>query len=112
MSKGEKNNEPPSRLAMRGLTIKPCPLGTGILIEQSEGESPAFNAHLSISEAKELVTSLVQQIQHTQTHTIETLTSLYAKGYRIDQIAHHFDLTEKAVRAALKQKGYLKEDSP
>lgn len=112
MSKGEKNNEPPSRLAMRGLSIKPCPLGTGILIEQSEGESPAFNAHLSIAEAKELVTSLVQQIQHTQTHTIETLTSLYAKGYRIDQIAHHFDLTEKAVRAALKEKGYLKEDSP
>lgn len=113
MEKGEKGATKAATLDDRGMTVVACALGTGILIEQIEGETNAFSVHLSIPEAKLFVAELIRQIQNAQIQcqSLRTARSLYVQGLRIDEIADKLNQSEETIRLELKQNGYLREDN-
>lgn len=106
-----KNKKKSNQLADRGLSVKICPLGTGILLQQSNNQNDEFSAHLTLAEARELSVALVAAVQNAQQAMIGTksVSSLYARGFRIDQIAFELNLTIKEVREQLSERGLQKD---
>ena len=88
-----------------------CPLGTGVLIQQEGQDSTEFTAHLTLLESRELASALVVAIHNAKQGQVgpKSVTSLYVKGLRIDQIAHELDKSIQEVREELINRGLIKD---
>ncbi len=89
------------------MKVSACPLGTGVIIEQSDTAGSAISIHLTPSEAKELSSALdsaVLQVMRTDISE-KSLISLFARGLRIDQIAAELNQPIEKVREDMIARG-------
>lgn len=103
MAKGDNKSYPLKNLSDRGMTVKPCPIGTGVIVLQDDRAGQGFTAHLTLPEARELANHLTEAIRTVRQNATGTKTvrSLYAEGKRFDEIADALNMTIDQVKAEL-----------
>lgn len=96
-------------LSARGMSVRACSLGTGIILRQVSEESQELNLHLSVSEARELAGALVVEVQRHHAIQSETsISSLYVQGLALEEIALRLDISVDDVLKELTNRGFIK----
>lgn len=89
-------------LSKRGMAVFDCPLGTGVVVEQSFNQDQSLTFHLTPSEALELADALDTAARKVIKSTApKTIKSLFVQGLRIDQIASELNIPTLEVRSQL-----------
>lgn len=111
MGQGKRPVRNAAELSDRGMSVRPCPVGTGVVIVQQVPGGQPFTIHLTLTEAKELASQLVDAVREVRQGMggLKTARSLYAEGKRLDEIAHALNMTVDEVKHELAACKILKD---